>query len=501
MEEFQTVLRLMPNSVAAHNNLGLVFRDKGDVPRAIAEFRTAIQLEPTQAKAHFNLAFMLKRQGDLQSALTEYRIAIDLDPSHADAHGNLANTLDELGQLKEAMEEYRVALQLNPRLAEARNGMAILMYKQGDVRGAIKELQAVLELTPNDIHVHLNLGTFHYSAGDLGAALDRYRRAATLNPGNPHALKGVSYVEERLRQGGIALEEQEHKKQKEAARQRAEAEREPGAAEARRRAEGPQSLYVDAELAPQRKTGQIKLHGPAAFAGMRKVGRLAAECLDMLTKEIVPGVSGEKLDRRVMEFALDHGASPALLNYRGYPCATCISVNHVVCHGVPSPKELCEGDILSVCTTFVVDGWNARSTRMFTVEEVAARAEKLIAVAYEAMMRDVSLVKPGATTGDIGNAIQSFVEAQHMSVVREYSGSGIGRILHDDPSIVHVGKPREGRVLRPGMFFTIQPMINLGHPHVKVLSDGWTAVTRDRSLSAEYGHTLAVSETGVEIFT
>jgi len=379
--------------------------------------------------------------------------------------------------------------------------MAALMYKQGDVRGAIKELQVLLELTPDNVLVHLNMGTFLYSAGDLQGAHYYYCRAATLNPGNPHALKCVSYVEERLRQRGNVVKEQEHKKQEEAARQPAEAERKPGAAEARRREEGPQSLYVDAELAPQRKTGQIKLHGPAAFAGMRRAGRLVAECLDMLTKEIVPSVSGEELDRRVMEFALDHGALPAQLNYRGYRYATCISVNHVVCHGMPSPRELREGDILSVCTTFVVDGWNARSTRMFTVGEVPARAEKLVAVAYEATMRGVSVVKPGVTTGDIGNAVQSFVEAQHMSVVQDFCGSGIGRLLHDAPNIVHVGKPGEGSVLRPGMFFTIQPQINLGRPHVRVLADGWTAVTRDRSLSAEYGHTLAVTETGVEIFT
>jgi len=258
---------------------------------------------------------------------------------------------------------------------------------------------------------------------------------------------------------------------------------------------------IGVALPPQRKTGQIKLNDPAAFAGMRKAGRLVAECLDMLTKEIVPGVSGEKLDRRVVQFALDHGALPALLNYRGYTCASCISINHVVCHGVPNSLELREGDILSVCTAFAVDGWNARSTRMFTVGAVPARVERLVAVAYEAMMRGVSVVKPGVTTGDIGNAIQSFVESHHMSVVRDYCGSGIGRTLHDDPQIVHVGKPSEGCVLRPGMFFTIQPQINLGGPHVKVLSDGWTAVTRDRSLSAEYGHTLAVTETGVEIFT
>ena len=260
--------------------------------------------------------------------------------------------------------------------------------------------------------------------------------------------------------------------------------------------------YVDAAVAPQRKTGQIKLHGPAAFEGMRKAGRLVAECLDMLTGEIRPGVPTERIDRLVFDFALAHQATPATLMYRGYRKATCTSVNHVVCHGIPGEKPLKEGDIVNVDVTLIVDGWHGDSSRMYGVGAIPRRAERLIEVTYEAMMRGISVIRPGATTGDIGAAIQAYVEAQHMSVVRDFCGHGLGRLFHDEPNIVHVGRPGEGIVLRPGMFFTVEPMINLGRPHVKVLSDGWTAVTRDRSLSAQFEHTVAVTETGgVEIFT
>jgi methionyl aminopeptidase len=259
--------------------------------------------------------------------------------------------------------------------------------------------------------------------------------------------------------------------------------------------------YVDAALAPQRKTGQIKLHSPAAFAGMRKAGRLVAECLDMLTDEVKPGVSTERIDQLVFAFAMDHGATPATLMYRGYRKSTCTSVNHVVCHGIPGDRPLKDGDIVNVDVTLILDGWHGDSSRMFAVGAVPRRAERLIEVTYEAMMRGIAVIRPGATSGDIGFAIQSFVEAQHMSVVRDFCGHGLGRLFHDEPNIVHVGRAGEGIVLKPGMFFTVEPMINLGRPHVKVLSDGWTAVTRDRALSAQFEHTVAVTETGVEIFT
>ena len=245
----------------------------------------------------------------------------------------------------------------------------------------------------------------------------------------------------------------------------------------------------------------IKLHGPEGFAGMRKAGRLAAETLDFITPYVLPGVTTEELDRLCHEFILDHKAIPAPLNYRGFPKSICTSINHVVCHGIPSDKRLQNGDIVNIDVTVILDGWHGDSSRMYLVGEVPRRAERLVEVTYEAMMKGISVIRPGATTGDIGAAIQAVVEPNHMSVVRDFCGHGLGRLFHDEPNIVHVGSPGEGVVLRPGMFFTVEPMINLGRPHVKVLSDGWTAVTRDRSLSAQFEHSVGVTETGVEIFT
>ncbi len=259
--------------------------------------------------------------------------------------------------------------------------------------------------------------------------------------------------------------------------------------------------YVDAALAPARKTGQIKLYGSDGFAGMRKAGRLVAECLDALTDEVKPGVSTAHIDRLVFEFAMDHGARPATLMYRGYTKSTCTSINHVVCHGIPNDKPLKVGDIINIDVTLILDGWHGDSSRMFGVGEIPRRAERLIAVTYEAMMRGIAVIRPGGSTGDIGAAIQAYVEPQHMSVVRDFCGHGLGRLFHDEPNIVHVGRPGEGIELKPGMLFTVEPMINLGRPHVKVLSDGWTAVTRDRSLSAQFEHTVGVTASGVEIFT
>jgi methionyl aminopeptidase len=259
--------------------------------------------------------------------------------------------------------------------------------------------------------------------------------------------------------------------------------------------------YVDSSVAPLRKTGQIKLHGPAAFEGMRKAGALVAQCLDMLVPHVKPGVPTEKLDRLIAAFARDHNALPATLMYRGYRKSTCTSLNHVVCHGIPNEKPMKEGDIVNVDVTLILDGWHGDSSRMYTVGEIPRRAERLIDVTYEAMMRGIAAIKPGATTGDIGHAIQTFVEAQNMSVVRDFCGHGLGRLFHDEPNIVHVGRAGEGVMLKPGMFFTVEPMINLGRPHVKVLSDGWTAVTRDRSLSAQFEHTVGVTKDGVEVFT
>src|SRR5258705_2186077 len=259
--------------------------------------------------------------------------------------------------------------------------------------------------------------------------------------------------------------------------------------------------YVEASSAPLRKTGQIKLHGAEAFAGMRRAGRLVAECLDILVPEIKPGVLTDRLDRLVFEFAMDHGARPATLMYRGYTKSTCTSINHVVCHGIPNDKPLKDADIVNVDVTLVLDGWHGDSSRMYAVGEITRRAERLIEVTYEAMMRGVAAVKPGNTTGHIGAAIQNFAERERCRVVRDFCGHGLGRVFHHRPNILHYGEPGDGVVLEPGMLFTIEPMINLGKPHVKILPDGWTAVTRDRELSAQFEHTVGVTETGCEVFT
>ena len=261
------------------------------------------------------------------------------------------------------------------------------------------------------------------------------------------------------------------------------------------------TTYVETSSKKRRMPGVIPLHGEEGFAGMRKAGALTAEALDLLVPMVEPGVPTAKLDRFVYEFARDNGAIPATLNYRGYRYSTCTSINHVVCHGMPSDRPLREGDIVNIDVTLILDGWHGDSSRMYAVGEIPRRAERLIEVTHEAMLRGIAAVKPGATTGDIGAAIQAFVEPQHMSVVRDFCGHGLGRLFHDEPNIVHIGRPGEGIVLKPGMLFTVEPMINLGRPHVKVLSDGWTAVTRDRSLSAQFEHSVGVTETGVEVFT
>jgi methionyl aminopeptidase len=254
-------------------------------------------------------------------------------------------------------------------------------------------------------------------------------------------------------------------------------------------------------LDAEHRTGQIKLHTAEDFEGMRRAGRLAAECLDMLTPYVVPGVVTEKLDDLAREFILDHGAVPACLGYRGYTKTTCISPNHIVCHGIPGERVLREGDIANIDVTVIVDGWHGDTSRMYGVGDVAPRARRLVDVTYEALERGLAAVKPGATTGDIGYAIQSYVESMRCSVVRDFCGHGVGRVFHDAPNILHFGQPGTGAVLKAGMFFTVEPMVNLGKHPVKLLSDGWTAVTRDKSLSAQCEHSVGVTETGVEIFT
>ena len=246
---------------------------------------------------------------------------------------------------------------------------------------------------------------------------------------------------------------------------------------------------------------RIIIHQDADFVGMRAAGRLAAECLDMITPHVRPGVSTEELDRLCHGFIVAHGARPAPLNYRGYPKSICTSINHVVCHGIPGERRLLDGDILNIDVTVVLDDWHGDTSRMYVAGTAPTRARMLMQITYEAMMRGVEAAKPGATLGDIGYAIQSFVEANRFSVVRDFCGHGIGRTFHAPPNVLHFGRRGEGPVLRPGMFFTIEPMVNAGRPEVKVLDDGWTAVTRDRSLSAQFEHMVGITETGVEIFT
>ena len=258
---------------------------------------------------------------------------------------------------------------------------------------------------------------------------------------------------------------------------------------------------VEVSRTPAGRDGRIKLHGPEAFAGMRRAGQLAAAALDMLTPYVVPGVETEKLDDLAFEFAMDHGAIPAPLNYRGFPKSICTSVNHVVCHGIPGNKPLREGDIVNIDVTLIKDGWHGDTSRMYPVGRIARRAERLIEVTHKALEIGIAVVKPGGSTGDIGAAIQAYAEAERCSVVRDFCGHGLGLVFHDRPNILHYGEEGEGVLLEPGMLFTIEPMINLGRAGVKVLPDGWTAVTRDRELSAQFEHTIGVTKDGCEVFT
>ena len=249
------------------------------------------------------------------------------------------------------------------------------------------------------------------------------------------------------------------------------------------------------------RDGTIKLHGPEAFEGMRRAGRLAAEILDALVPMVQPGVTSAELDDVVRQMTLDGGAVPATLGYRGYAHSCCVSANNVVCHGIPSDKPLKDGDIVNIDVTPLLDGWHGDSSRMYLVGDVPLKARRLVEVTYECLMIGIEKARPGARLGDIGAAIQRHAEANRYGVVREFCGHGLGRLFHDSPEVVHVGQPGTGPELKPGMFFTIEPMINLGKAGVKMLDDGWTAVTRDRSLSAQFEHSIGITETGCEIFT
>lgn len=245
----------------------------------------------------------------------------------------------------------------------------------------------------------------------------------------------------------------------------------------------------------------IVIHSPSDFEGMRKAGHLAARVLDYITPYVKEGISTQELNDLCHDYIISHGAIPAPLNYKGFPKSICTSVNHVVCHGIPGPKKLHQGDIINIDITVILDGWYGDTSRMFSIGKIPLKTQKLMDVTYEAMMRGIEVVKPGATLGDIGYAIQSFVEPKGFSVVRDFCGHGLGRVFHDAPEVLHFGRPHTGVELKEGMFFTIEPMINAGRYEIKILEDGWTAVTRDKSLSAQFEHSIGVTSTGYEIFT
>ena len=245
----------------------------------------------------------------------------------------------------------------------------------------------------------------------------------------------------------------------------------------------------------------IRIYEDADFAGMAAAGRVAAEILDLIGPLVAPGVTTEALDSFITEEVARRGVISATIGYKGYQHASCISVNHVVCHGIPGPKMLKDGDILNVDVTVVVDGWFGDTSRMYVAGDLPRKSERLIQVTHDALMKGIEAVRPGNTFGDIGHAIQAYVEAQRMSVVRDFCGHGLGRVFHAPPNVLHYGRPGTAAVLEEGMFFTIEPMVNLGRPETKVLADDWTAVTRDKSLSAQFEHSVGVTATGCEIFT
>jgi len=253
-------------------------------------------------------------------------------------------------------------------------------------------------------------------------------------------------------------------------------------------------MYLDTDT-------NVIIHDKKEIKGMRKAGILAAKVLDFITPHVVPGCTTEYLDKKCHEYILKNNAIPAPLNYRGFPKSICTSINHVICHGIPNEKKLVDGDIINIDITVILNGWHGDTSRMFWVGNPKIKAKKLTETTYEAMWKGIKQVKPGNTIGDIGFAIQNYVEKKGYSVVRDFCGHGIGRTFHDNPSILHYGNPGEGIPLKEGMFFTIEPMINIGTYEMKILNDGWTAVTKDKTLSAQFEHTLCVTSSGYEIFT
>ncbi len=245
----------------------------------------------------------------------------------------------------------------------------------------------------------------------------------------------------------------------------------------------------------------IRIYESADFEGMRKAGKLAAEILDALAPLVQVGQSTGELDRVITQMIDEAGAKSATIGYKGYQHASCISVNHVVCHGIPGGKVLKDGDILNIDVTVIVNGWYGDTSRMYVAGKLSRKAERLIQVTHDALFKGIEAVRPGNTFGDIGHAIQSFVEAERMSVVRDFCGHGLGRVFHAPPNVLHYGRAGTGPMLEEGMFFTIEPMVNLGRPETKVLADDWTAVTRDKSLSAQFEHSVGVTADGYELFT
>ena len=254
--------------------------------------------------------------------------------------------------------------------------------------------------------------------------------------------------------------------------------------------------------AQSQRTPGVLVHGAADFDGMRRAGRLAAQTLDFITPYVKPGTTTGELDRLCHNFVADHGGISAPLGYRQFPKSICTSVNHVVCHGIPSDdKILKNGDIVNIDVTPILDGWHGDSSRMFYVGTPGVKARKLVETTYEAMMQGIAAIRPGATLGDVGHAIQKFAEGMRYSVVRDFCGHGLGKVFHTPPNVLHYGEPGQGMVIEKGMFFTVEPMINAGRFEVKVLADQWTAVTKDRSLSAQFEHSIGVTAEGFEIFT
>jgi methionyl aminopeptidase len=262
-----------------------------------------------------------------------------------------------------------------------------------------------------------------------------------------------------------------------------------------------QYITVTADESVESRNGVIKLHGAEAFAGMRKAGRLAAEILDALVPHVVPGVTTDELDAIVYRMTVEGGGVPATLGYRGFTKSCCTSINHVVCHGIPGERVLKDGDIVNIDVTPILDGWHGDTSRMFLVGDVPIKARRLVDITYECLMLGLEQARPGNRLGDISHAIQTHAEKNRYSVVRDFCGHGVGRLFHDSPEVIHAGRPATGPELKPGMIFTVEPMINTGRAEVKLLDDGWTAVTRDRSLSAQFEHSIGITETGCEIFT